>query len=152
MEEIKMTPLGLLSSPLRFYSWSWAAYILGRGFNFAGHLSIWKFAAKNGNIFLLILIDGGKKSLFLEPHSHKFSMLKHGQIRKSKYRDLILVRRKITIKDVHQPSWWQVLSCWGVVMSDSQQSSCQSGCLKHMVSREKTFPKRKEIRYMMWSK
>ena len=129
MEEVKITPLGLLSSLLKLYTWSWAAYILRRWFYFTGYQSIWKFAAKNKKIFLLVLVLWGKEVSLLKPHSLKFSMFNHGQIRKSKYRDLILVPRKLTFEAVHQPSWMASLPSWDVVVSDSQQSSCQGWML-----------------------
>lgn len=143
MEEVKITPLGLLSSLLKFYTWSWVTYILGRWFYFTGHQSIWKFAAKNKKIFLLILILWRKEVSLLKPHSHKFSMFNHGQIRKSKYRDIILVPRK------------HIWSCTSTQL-DGKSAQLRCGCLTvnrvaaggggggggylwHVVSRESIF-------------
>lgn len=157
MEEIKITPLGLLSSLLKFYTRSWAAYILGRWFYFTGHQSIWKFAAKNKKICLLILILWGKEVSLLKPHSHKFSMFNHGQIRKSKYRDIILVPRKhiwscasTQLDGKFCPAeMWLCLIVNRVVAGGGGGGG---GCLWHVVSRKRVFSKGREIRYIRQSK
>lgn len=69
-------------------------------------------------------------------------------IRKPKHRDPMLVPRKITEDDVHPAQLdCKLCPCSSVVVSGSQQRSCQGSLYNRQTPGTRTFPKEREVMY-----